>query len=220
MATCGCGLCGGYAIYYGVVRLETMSAPARRRFTFREYVRLEEYSNVRHEFFDGVIYAMAGGTPEHAALAARIIRQLGVQLEGKPCEVFTSDLRVRVATTGLATYPDVTVVCGQLETDPEDASTVLNPTVLIEVLSESTAEYDRGEKLGHYKQIAPLCAVVLFSHAEAAAEVWQRRSVSDPWTSCIAGVGDSVMLLSIACTLAIEDLYRELPLKGTAETAS
>jgi Uma2 family endonuclease len=76
-----------------------MSQPARRRFSFQEYVRLEEYSNVGYEFLDGVIYAMAGGTPEHAALAARIIHQVGAQLEGKPCEVFTSDLRVRVAAT-------------------------------------------------------------------------------------------------------------------------
>ena len=109
-----------------------MTAAARRHFSFHEYVRLEEYSNVRHEFLDGVIYAMAGGTPGHAALAARIIGKFRAQLEGKPCEVFTSDLRVRVVATGLATYPDVTVVCGRLEVDPDDPTTVINPVVLVD----------------------------------------------------------------------------------------
>jgi Uma2 family endonuclease len=95
-----------------------MPEPARRCFSFRDYVRLEEYSNVRHEFLDGVIYAMAGGTPAHAALAGRLIQRLGPQLQGTSSEVFTSDLRVRVSATGLTTYPDVTIVCGRLETDP------------------------------------------------------------------------------------------------------
>jgi Uma2 family endonuclease len=95
-------------------------------------------------------------------------------LEGKPCEVFTSALRVRVVATGLATYPDVTVVCGKLEVDPDDSATVLNPAVLVEVLSDSTAEYDRGEKLDHYRKITSLREVLLVSHREPAIEVWRR----------------------------------------------
>ena len=86
-----------------------MSAPARRRVSFEQYVRLEEYSNVRHEFFEGAMYAMAGGTPRHAALTSRVIVAFGSQLCGGPCEVFDHDLRIRVAATGLATYPDVSV---------------------------------------------------------------------------------------------------------------
>jgi len=187
-----------------------MTEPARRHFSFREYVRLEEYSNVRHEFLEGVIYAMAGGTPAHAALAARVIQRLGAQLDGRRCEVFTSDLRVRVAATGLATYPDVTVVCGKLETDPEDPATVLNPTVLVEVLSDSTAEYDGGEKLDHYRKIASLREIVLVSHREPLVDVW-RRDQREAWSRQAAGVGQTVTLQSIACELAIDDLYRDLP---------
>jgi Uma2 family endonuclease len=187
-----------------------MTEPARQRFSFREYLRLEEYSNVRHEFLDGVIYAMAGGTPEHAALAARIIQRLGAQLEGRPCEVFTSDLRVRVAATGLATYPDVSVVCGKLETDPEDPATVLNPTVLVEVLSDSTAEYDRGKKLDHYREIPSLREVVIVSHREPVIEVWGRDETG-VWSSQAVPAGQRVRLRSIGCELAIDDLYKDLP---------
>lgn len=187
-----------------------MTEPARRRFSFREYLRLEEYSNVRHEFLDGVIYAMAGGTPAHAALAARLIQRLGAQLVGAPCEVFTSDLRVRVSATGLVTYPDVTVVCGKLETDPEDPASVLNPTVLVEVLSDSTAEYDRGEKLDHYREIASLREVVLVSHREPVVEVW-RRDKTGTWSSQIARAGEKVQLRSIGCAFVIDDVYRDLP---------
>jgi Uma2 family endonuclease len=190
-----------------------MTEPARRRFSFREYVRLEAYSNVRHEFLDGVIYAMAGGTPEHAALAARVIQRLGAQLQGRPCEVFTSDLRVRVAATGLATYPDVTVVCGKLEVDPEDPASVLNPTVLVEVLSDSTAEYDRGEKLDHYREITSVREVVLVSHREPVVEVW-RRDQTGAWSSQATRAGETVQLRSIGCNILIDDLYRDLPAGG------
>src|SRR5439155_18899105 len=100
-----------------------------------------------HEFLDGVVWPMAGGSPDHAGIAANVARLLGNQLAGQPCRVFTSDLRVRVKATGLGTYPDVTVICGQLEFDPEDPKrhTVTNPRMIVEVLSPSTEEYDRGE---------------------------------------------------------------------------
>ncbi len=187
-----------------------MTEPAHRRFSFPEYVQLEAYSNVRHEFLDGVIYAMTGGTPTHAALAARVIQRLGTQLAGKGCEVFTSDLRVRVAATGLATYPDVTVVCGTLEHDPEDPASVLNPVVLVEVLSGSTAEYDRGEKLDHFRKIPSLKEVVLVSHTEPAVEVW-RRDQAGRWSKQDASAGERIGLQSIDCELVIDDLYRDLP---------
>ena len=93
-----------------------MSARApRHHYSFEDYLALEEMAGVRHEFFDGEIYGMAGGTPEHAAMAGAITGLLGAQLAGKPCRVYSSDLRVRVLETGLATYPDVTVVCGPSE---------------------------------------------------------------------------------------------------------
>ncbi len=151
-----------------------MTQPVHHIFTFREYLQLEEFANVKHEYFNGEIFAMAGGTPEHAALAMAIGAPLLTKLRGGTCRVFSSDLRVRVLSTGLATYPDVSVVCGEFQRDPEDSSTVVNPKVVIEVLSDSTARYDRGEKLEQYKQIDSLQAGLLFSQTSRRVELHER----------------------------------------------
>jgi Uma2 family endonuclease len=143
--------------YYG----DRMTLPApRHRYSFKEYLELEEVARVRHEFYRGEIYAMAGGTPEHAAMAAAITAILGRQLDPKSCRAYSSDLRVRVLATGLATYPDVTVICGASQRDPESATHVTNPKLVVEVLSHSTADYDRDEKLEHYRQIPSLDVLV------------------------------------------------------------
>lgn len=185
-----------------------MIAPApRRHFTFRDYLDLEEASNVKHEYWAGEIYAMAGGTPEHAALSVAVSSALFDQLAGGDCRVFSSDLRVRVRPTGLATYPDVTVVCGALETDPENASTVTNPTVIVEVLSPSTESYDRGEKLEHYRQIESLRECVLVAHDRRRIEVWRRSGDGAEWSQVVVEEG-AVELASIGCRLQLEDLYR------------
>jgi Uma2 family endonuclease len=127
-------------------------------FTFRDYVEVEERGSLKHEFLEGRVWAMAGGSARHAALTARIISALTVQLRDRRCEVFTSDLRVRIVETGLATYPDASVVCGKLELDPEDPKghTVTNPVLVVEILSPSTQDYDRGEKREHFQRIASL----------------------------------------------------------------
>jgi Uma2 family endonuclease len=122
-------------------------SPRLHRYTFRDYLDLEETSSVRHEFLEGEIYGMAGGTPEHAALTMSAGAALLAAARGGPCRVHSSDLRVRVLATGLVTYPDVTVVCGPYETDPDSPTTITNPRVVVEVTSDSTEEYDRGEKL-------------------------------------------------------------------------
>ena len=184
-----------------------MIAPApRRHFTFRDYLDLEEASNVKHEYFAGEIYAMAGGTPEHAALAVAVSAALFDQLASGRCRVFSSDLRVRIRSTGLATYPDVTVVCGALETDPENTSTVTNPTVIVEVLSPSTESYDRGEKLEHYRQVESLRECVLVAHDRRRIELW-RRGPGGEWTRLVIEEG-TVDLDSIGCRLDVAELYR------------
>src|SRR5450432_4554279 len=127
-----------------------MSSPAAaRQYSYREYLDLEASSDLRREFCNGTVYAMSGGSPEHSGLASNVIQILGGQLSGKPCRVFTSDLRIRVLETGLATYPDVSVFCGTLELDPEDSHTATNPVLIIEVLSPTTERYDRDEKFAH-----------------------------------------------------------------------
>jgi Uma2 family endonuclease len=180
------------------------------RYTYQDYLSHERASNTRHEFYDGEIYAMAGGTREHAAISANVTIALGVQLRGRGCQLHSSDLRVRVLETGLATYPDVTVVCGSPEYAADDRTTVTNPTLLVEVLSPSTADHDRGEKLAHYKRIASLREVVLVAHDERLIEVW-RRGDDGAWSRREVRTG-SVALTAVPCTLAIDDVYRdELP---------
>ncbi|WP_437738826.1 Uma2 family endonuclease [Sorangium sp. So ce1335] len=111
-----------------------MNEPARKiLYTHAEYLEQERASPTKHEFLNGEIFAMAGGTPEHARLSASVIAELRAQLRGRPCAVYASDLRVRVQATGLSTYPDVSVVCGRLERDIEDNDAALNPIVLVEV---------------------------------------------------------------------------------------
>ena len=185
-----------------------MSEPAaRHRYSYADYLFLEEASNVKHEFLGGEIYALAGGSPEHAALAANLIAALVAGIGSRPCHVFSSDLRVRVLATGLATYPDVTVVCGPLERDPESRVTAINPTLVAEVLSDSTEDYDRGEKLEHYKQVPSLRECLLVSHRQHQIELW-RRQVAGPWERQTAGRGERMRLDFLGCEIAVDDVYR------------
>ena len=166
-----------------------MSAPAHRiHYSFAEYLSLEAASNVKHEFLDGQIYGMAGGTPEHAALAAALGGLLFARLQGGPCRSYGADLRVRVLATGLATYPDLTVVCGRLERDPDDENAVVNPTLLVEIPSPSTAQYDRGDKFEHYKRIPSLREYVVVAQDRRELEIWT-KAADGTWQARLASNG-------------------------------
>lgn len=176
------------------------------KYEYEAYLEHESSSNVKHEFLDGEIYAMAGGTLEHAVIAVNVSSALNRQLSGGRCVVASSDLKVRVLATGLATYPDATVLCGEIERDLKSRDVVLNPTLLVEVLSDSTEAWDRGEKLDHYKRIPSLRECVLVSHRERRVEVVTRAS-EDQWRTRVAGAGETLALDSIGCTLAVDDVY-------------
>ena len=182
------------------------------RYAFTEYLAIEEVAGVKHEYLDGEIYAMAGGTPEHAALAAAVTTALGEQLRGGPCRVYSSDLRVRILATGLATYPDVTVVCGPTERDPESATHVTNPRVVVEVLSDGTEAYDRGEKLEHYKQVPSLAAVVLVSHRNRCIDVWSRGAAV--WEVMTFRSGQTAPIPSLDCCLDVDAVYHAAGVAG------
>lgn len=174
--------------------------------TFADYLSLEAMSNVKHEFLDGNIYAMAGGTPDHAALAASASGLLFGQLQKSSCRVYDSDLRIRVLATGLATYPDVTIVCGPRQLDAEDRHTITNPIVIIEILSPSTAAYDAGEKFDHYQQIPSLQEYVLVATDRRVVEV-RRRTDRGGWETTRAEAGAVVSLTSISSRLDVNELY-------------
>ena len=183
------------------------SAARHVHHTYAEYLALEEESSTRHEYFDGEIYAMAGGTPDHAALAGAVIRILGSRLP-PGWRVFTSDLRVRIAKTGLSTYPDGTVICGKTARAADDPIAVVNPLLLIEVTSPSTEDYDRGEKLRNYEQLPSLREVLIISHGEPRVTL-VRRQEKDEWTSSDLRSGQSIDLVSVGGSIAVDDIYRD-----------
>lgn len=184
-----------------------MVQPIRRihRYTYDQYLSYEGDSNVRHEYLDGEIYAMAGGTVDHAALAVNVAAALHAQLKGGSCRVFSSDLKVRVVAADLATYADVTIVCGPPEVDPASDHVVTNPTVLIEVTSPSSETWDRGEKLAFYKLIPSLRECVLISHRERHVEI-HRRETDGTWSRHEVRRG-AAELSALGATLDLEDLY-------------
>jgi Uma2 family endonuclease len=186
-----------------------MSTTARcLHYTYREYVALEEESSIRHEYLDGEIYAMAGGTPDHAALAAAIIGLLHPQLP-VGCRVFTSDLRVRIPPTGLSTYPDAAVICGRTERAADDALAAVNPVLHLEVPSDSTEEYDRGEKLRHYKEIVSLREVLIALHRTPHLTLHRREE--QRWIALEARAGETIGLVAVAARLPVDEVYRDGP---------
>jgi Uma2 family endonuclease len=174
--------------------------------TYAEYVARERTGTTKHEYLRGDVTAMAGGTPEHAALAASFARLLGNALEGKPCRVFSADLRIRVSATDLTTYPDLSVVCGKLETDAVDTDAVTNPVILVEVLSDSSEAYDRGAKAAHYRRIASLREYVLVSQHEPVVEV-HRRNEQGHFAIFEYRLEDDVELTSVGAKLSVRALY-------------
>ncbi|WP_437987240.1 Uma2 family endonuclease [Sorangium sp. So ce117] len=186
-----------------------MNEPARRIVgTYAEYLEQERASPTKHEFLNGEIFAMVGGTPEHARLCASVGAELRAQLRGRPCAVYSSDLRVRVQATGLSTYADVSVVCGRLECDIEDKDAALNPIVLVEVLTESSEAYDRGQKFANYRRIPSLREYVLVTRHEQRIEVFHRNE-DDSWTLREARAGEGAHLEAIGCVLSVDEVYRD-----------
>lgn len=183
-----------------------MAEARHSEYTVEEYLRLEEYANVKHEYLKGVIHAMAGGTPEHGAIAMRAAAALVPQLRGRGRTVYSSDVRIRVAATGLLTYPDLSVACSEREVDPVDPQALVDPMVVVEVLSPSTEAYARGEKLRHYQRIPSLREVLLVAHDRREVEIWRR--LEDPWEREVVGAGGAIDLPSIASRLEVDALYR------------
>jgi Uma2 family endonuclease len=190
-----------------------MSRPAEHagvRYTYAEYEGLERDSpNVRHEYLAGQVYAMSGASPEHERLVTDLILAVGPQLEHSDCRIFGSNLRVRVITRDLYTYPDASIVCGLLELDETiNPPALLNPLALFEVTSDSTEAYDRGDKFDHYRQIPSLRSVVFLSHAEPLIEVWTWPS-ADPAarTAEVARSGERARIRARDIDLDVDRIY-------------
>lgn len=185
-----------------------MTAVSSKRMTFKEYIAFEERSELRHEFEDGEVFAMAGGTPEHAALVSAVHLAIGNQL-GSDCRAYVENLRVRTAS-GKVTYPDVLVVCGPLARDREDESTITNPRLIVEVLSESTEAYDRGRKFAHYRSCPSFVEYVLVA-SQGSPKIERFMKNEGIWTLADdAGPGQAQRLSSVEVVLDVDTLYRGL----------
>lgn len=186
-----------------------MSTARRVHYSYEDYLRALEDSEIKLEYFDGEIYAMAGGTLAHAELGARVIAQLGQAL-GERCRVFTSDAKVQVEATGLTTFPDATVACAETQNAANDRNALVNPTLLVEVTSKGTEDYDRGEKLSQYRQIPSLKAVLIVSHRSQRVTILE-RSPSGWGTREVRG-GEQVVLQDPKLSISVDALYQGVAL--------
>ena len=185
------------------------SAAAHTHLTPEEYLAFERKATTKHEYLNGQIVAMSGASFAHNFLTMNTANQLYNQLIGGECQVATSDMRVKVTQIDSYFYPDVVVVCGEPRAEDDTFDTLLNPTVVVEVLSPSTETYDRGEKFEHYQQIASLKEYVLISQDKIRVEHYHRQEIGWMQTE-FRGLEDVLSLLSIGCELRLQDVYRRV----------
>jgi Uma2 family endonuclease len=181
----------------------------RPRFTAAEYLEFEETANERHEFHDGEILAMSGGSPDHSEINTNAIVAIRNVLRGKSCKNYDSNLRIRIPTTNKYLYPDQSIICGPREFDPDDPKrrSVTNPRVLIEVLSPSTEAYDRGEKFEFYRRLASFQEYVLISQTAPRVETFVRgRDVAWAFTP-FSGLDATLLIATVDVRIPLADIY-------------
>lgn len=186
------------------------------RVTAEEYLAIERRAETRSEYFNGEMFLMTGASRRHNVLAGNIFRKLGNQLEGKPCEAYINDMRVLIPAIGLYTYPDVVVVCGEPRFEDAELDTLLNPTLIVEVLSKSTASYDRGDKFKHYRTIPSFKEYLLVAQDEYRFEHYVKQA-DDRWVlTDIRGPSAQAELTSIGCVLSLANAYQRIELDKPA----
>lgn len=187
----------------------TTNIGAQAIFTPEEYLARERKALDKSEYRDGQIYTMPGASRKHNLITGNTFAELHVQLRNRVCEVYPSDMRVKVNSTGTYTYPDVVVVCEEPQFEDAHFDTLLNPTVLIEVLSPSTAAYDRGEKFASYQKLDSLCEYVLISQDRVRVEYYLRQQQTWDLTE-FHSLSDVFQLVSIACELSLQAIYAKV----------
>ena len=179
-------------------------------FTQEEYLTLERSSEIRHEYLDGFVYAMAGESPTHSTICFNLAATIGPQLRGGPCRGFSPNMKVRTGEKGLYSYPDLMVVCGEPLFHDERGDVLLNPAVVFEVLSPSTEAYDRGEKFSRYRTIETLQDYVLVAQDRALAEHFSRQPDGTWSRSEVSGPDAILTLAAIDCRVPLADVYERV----------
>ncbi len=187
-----------------------MSALPKQAMTEAEYLEFERASKTKHEFLNGQICAMSGASRAHNRIYMSTTLNLGAQLRGGPCEMFPSDMRLKIGLIGLYTYPDISVVCGEAQFTESGFDSLLNPILIIEILSPSTEAYDRGEKFHHYQQLDSLREYVLIAQDHPRIERYLRQDDGTWILTNATGLGASLQLASVDATLALADVYEKM----------
>lgn len=184
-----------------------MFTASKRLLSPEEYLAQERQAELRSEYFRGEVFAMSGASYEHTLIKDNLAGELRNQSRGGPCRVLTSDLRVKVSASGLYTYPDIVVVCGEPQFEDKMFDTLLNPRVLVEVLSDSTEKYDRGAKFAHYRRLASLQEYVLVAQDRPLVERYVRQT-TDSWVlTALADLAQTFALASITAQVPLAQIY-------------
>jgi len=192
-----------------------MAVQPKTQYTLEEYIELERSTREKHEFFRGEIFDMGGASAVHNLIVANVIGEMRQYFRRKPCQVYPSDLRVKVSPTGLYTYPDVVVVCGQPQFE-QPGETLLNPTLLVEVLSESSEAYDRGKKSEQYRTLLSLTDYLLIAQDRVLVEHYSRQP-EERWLLHAANrLEDTMAIASLGCELPLSEIYLNVANLGSA----
>jgi Uma2 family endonuclease len=187
-----------------------MSTAAVKRYTVEEYLAMERESDVKHEFYDGEIFAMAGAREGHNLIVGNLVKKIGNALDDGPCRVYPSDMKV-LCPSGLRAYPDVSVVCAEPQFEDDRREVLLNPLVIVEVSSDSTAMYDRIEKFRHYGQIESLREYVIVSHTGHRVEHFARDPQPGKWVLTEAdGPESTIEFPALGCSLPLSAIYAKV----------
>lgn len=197
-----------------------MSTLPKKRYTPQEYLEIDRKAERKSQYFDGEVFMMAGESPRHNLIVANLLRELGNQLKGRRCTAYASELRTKVDPSGLYTYPDISVICDEPRFDDEGRDTVLNPTLIIEVLSESTEAYDRGAKFGQYRKIDSLRQYILVEQERAHIEIYTRQP-EDHWVLAdFEALETEAPLESIDCRLRLAEVYDKVRFQEAGDKAT
>jgi Uma2 family endonuclease len=172
-----------------------------------EYLEQERLAERKSEYFRGEMFAMSGASPRHVSIVTNLVAEFRQHLKGKPCRVYSTDLRLRVTPAGLYTYPDVMVVCGEAQFADDQKDTVLNPVLIVEVLSNSTRDYDRGRKFQHYRTLPSLVEYLTVAQDQPHIEHWTRQPENGWLLTEFDDPGRSIHLASIGCAIPLAEVY-------------
>jgi Uma2 family endonuclease len=187
-----------------------MSLQPKSYLTPEQYLALERTAAYKSEYFRGEVFAVAGASPTHVLIVANIVAALHGQLRQRPCTVYATDLRLKVHASGFYTYPDVVVVYGEPQFDDDQRDTLVNPTLIVEVLSESTQDYDRGGKFAQYRKIPSFTEYVLVAQDESHVEHFVKQADGLWLLAETDRLEDVLTLSSIECTLLLSDIYEKV----------